>query len=251
MSLFLPISFTQMQRRPSTGYTLVYVAMEWLIFLCLLRNITKPSSHEEILSSGELDVFLIRSHWLEIFMLMHWLVANSYQWTWDTLFHLLRIYVTFTIAWMFVLWCLTASTLYATNGTPLHPTSSMPVWMKDLLVASILSMVLIKATANRVSAIHFSRTAESKFRIHHHHHHQQQQKSTHKPTMLTIVDHTIFTTLSISIVPEASVSCLLIGFFASVYLLDWHERWQLWPIPTIVAGIICSTFEQLLSIFFG
>ena len=247
MSLFLPISFTQMQRRPSTGYTLVCVAMEWLIFLCLLRNITKPSSHEEILSSGELDVFLIRSHLLEILMLMHWLVANSYQLTWDTLFHLLRMYVTFTISWMFVLWCLTASTLYATNGTPLHPTSSMSLWMQDWLVASILSMVIIKATANRVSAIHFSRTAECNLLIQQNQ--QQQQKTTHKLSIMTIVDHTIFTTLSISIVPEASVSCLLIGFFASVYLLDWNERWQLWPIPTVVAGIICSTFEQLLSIF--
>ena len=248
MSLFLPISFTQMQRRPSTGYTLVCVAMEWLIFLCLLRNITKPSSHEEILSSGELDVFLIRSHWLEIFMLMHLLVANSYQWTWYTLFHLLRMYVTFTISWMFVLWCLTSSTLYATNDTPSHPTSSLPVWMKDWLVASILSMVIIKATANRVSAIHFSRTAGCNLLIQQQNQ-QQPQKSTQKPIILAIVDHTIFTTLSISILPEASVSCLLIVFFASVYLLDWNERWQLWPIPTIVAGIICSTFEELLSIF--
>ena len=239
MSLCLPASFTRMQRRPSTGYTLVCVAMEWLFFMCLLRNVTKASSHEEALSNGEFDAFLIRSHLLEILRLMHLLVASSYRWTWFTLFHLLRIHVTFTMAWMFVLWCLTASALYATSGTPLHQTSTLHVFVKDLLVASILSMVIIKATANRVM-IHFSRTAESNLLI----------QKQHKSSVATILDQTIFNTLSASVLPEASVSFLLIGLFSTVYLLDWHERWQLWPIPTVVAGIMCSTLEELLAIFF-
>ena len=246
MSLCLPASFTRLQRRPSTGYTLVCVAMEWLFFLCLLRNVTKSDSHEEALSSGEFDAFLIRSHLLEVLMLMHLLVASSYRWTWFTLFHLLRIHVTFTMAWMFVLWCLTAGTLYATSGTPLHQSSSMHVFLKDLLVASILSMVVIKATANRV-LIHFSRTAESNLLIQN----QRQKTTTNKSSVVSILDHTIFNTLSVSVLPEASVSFLLIGLFSTVYLLDWHERWQLWPIPTVISGIMCSTLEELLAIFFG
>jgi hypothetical protein len=48
--------------------------------------------------------------------------------------------------------------------------------------------------------------------------------------------------------PEASVSFFLIALSSSVYLLDWHENWQLWPVPTVIGAFVCATVEDLLSL---
>lgn len=45
-----------------------------------------------------------------------------------------------------------------------------------------------------------------------------------------------------------SIVCPVAVWGASaVYLLDWNERWQGWPVPTIMAAVAGSTVRSLLA----
>ena len=213
--------------------------MQWLVFALLLRELLKDDC-----TSTAFDLFLHRSHLLQCVMTSHLLVGVSYQWTWRSLLHLLQIYGMFMITWVFILWSCNAYT-FTTVGVPLHVTTENTFLLKDLLVASILSMVSIKATVQR-TMVHFSRVGVGAV--------QKAQTETAAGTESGAVlgngtSHWVdWVTPLISYLPEASVSFFLIALSSSVYLLDWHENWQLWPVPTIIGAFVCATVEDLLSL---
>lgn len=211
---------------PSVGHTLVSLAMQWLVFVVLLSEVIKDDC-----TAKAFDSFLSRSHLLQGVMLCHMLVGVSYNWTWRSLYHLLQLYGVFLITWVFVLWSCNAYT-FASVGVPLHVTTAINFLQKDFLVASMLSMVAMKATVKR-TIVHFSRVGVS----------GGTGIGRRNGVEECLHEHPL-----IAYLPEASVCFILVALSSAVYLLDWHENWQLWPIPTVIAAFACSTVDDVVSL---
>ena len=207
--------------------------MQWLVFLALLNEVIKDNCTAKVF-----DSFLVRSHALQGVMLCHMLVGVSYHWTRHSLYHLVQIYGMFLITWGFVLWSCNAYT-FATIGVPLHVNTATNFFQKDFLVASMLSMVAMKATVKR-TVVHFSRARVG-----------SGTGTDHQSDAVgenTYVDYDLYDHPVIAYLPEASVCFILLALSSAVYLLDWHENWQLWPIPTVIAAFVCSSVDDVVSL---
>jgi len=46
--------------------------------------------------------------------------------------------------------------------------------------------------------------------------------------------------------PTISYTLLMVFVISAVYLLDWDEKWQKWPVPTILGAFLGSLIDELL-----
>jgi hypothetical protein len=137
---------------------------------------------------------------------------NSENMKYETTRNFLQLYITSIVIWLFILWSF---------GCDFNKSSMV----RNLLIASYLIMVLTKNKGWYSTDVAEIKDISGKKNV----------TSINK----SISNIDLYK-------PTISYSLLMVFIFSAVYLLDWEEKWQKWPVPTIFAAFLGSIIDELL-----
>lgn len=175
-----------------------------------------------------IDNFLFYSLVTEVILSLRYLDSENMKY--ETIVIFLKFCVISTIQWIFLLWCFGCD----------HNRSNM---VRNVLTASYITMV---TTKNKIWSLNIGITLNENNCNENNKNHNIYGTKNEIINIMKIVTTTEKSMYFFQHKPTISYALLSIFIYSTVYLLDWQEKWQKWPIPTIFAAFSGSIIDELL-----
>jgi hypothetical protein len=207
-----------------SAFLLTKIIMKTVIFIICFYYLDS-----QLYVDKSVNDFLFYTHMAESVLSIRNL--NSESITDGTILNFLQFYITSILLWLFILWSF---------GCDFNKSTIV----QNTIFASYLIMVLTKnrdwcsnigIDLYKNNCIEYNKNDQNN---------NTDNENTNRNTKLTRKNISIFNINQYK--PTISYTLLMVFVISAVYLLDWEEKWQNWPVPTIFGAFIGSIIDELL-----